>query len=612
MLLFLLSEKNSKLLTVQFFHHGELKKEPYPHYEGGETSVYDHIDCSALLLAHLRIMCDATSGNKGGGTKFFCINEGVEEGDFHEVITDTKLQELYRDALAGDRLLILYDYPVNDVVDETTGEDAESESDSDSSDGDWDEKDSEYDQEESENDYDFAADDNGGVEGPKKHEASTLSAGAKKLSNSSVGAKKVQPTSLSKAYKYDEGNYDDNSGSELEPDSEEDLQSIQGSDPEDVDMPMLFHPKDMDKPPLRCGLTFSSQAECKEAIRHWNIRRGKRWRFKKDDKHRIKVICPEKYKKDHKSKTLKQCDWMIYVSIYNESPIVTTLVTRHKCKFRQRNKSVTSVIAGRICSQLVKDNQIITTIDYKRLAKEKYKSILTKSQAYRARRKSMRIVYGNVEDQPPGRPKSTKRKKSVSERIIEVDGKQKRSHNQRRRPFIDPPEGIVDLGSNVDDLFDAVNLGANTDVSSPGKRKLGDPDESNCERLVFMKAMLRRKKGHQSGSLLGGIHKAKPEALRRSPRKTQAASSSQPIQIPENVKIEKEKGQGRQQSLSQPIKILKNVQIKKDIKKGKQKTDNKEQQDAEPDVMFLDDPVHQVKQLQGEATSYGVCSMAEG
>ncbi|CAI9095867.1 OLC1v1031896C1 [Oldenlandia corymbosa var. corymbosa] len=394
-------EKNSKLLTVQFFLYGELKKESYPHYEGG-------------------------------GTKFFCINEGIEEGDLHEVATDIKLQELCRDALAGDRLLVLYDYPVNDVVDDTTGEDAESKSDSDSSDGDYDEKDSEYDQEESKNDYDFAADDSGGVEGTEKHKASTSSTGAKKLSNSSVGAKKLSNSSVG-----------------------------------------------------------------------------------------AKKVQPTLLNKTYK---------------------------------------------------------------------------------------------------PPERPKSTKRKKSVAERIIEVDGKQKLSkvgqtmscsickisghsrrkcpsrtgsqgtqnepavmpttgqggskygscgltgHNHRKYPFIDPPERVVDLGSNADDCFDVVNLGVNIDVSSPGKRKLGDPDESNYEEAGL----------HESH-----VAKVKPEALRRSPRKTQAAS------------------------LSQPIKIPKNVQMKKDMKKGKQKTktDEKEQQDAEPDVMFLEDPVHQVKELRGRTIS---------
>ncbi|CAI9099680.1 OLC1v1036537C1 [Oldenlandia corymbosa var. corymbosa] len=508
--------------TLKKLEISELKKEPYPHSEGGEMSVYDHVDCSALLLAHLRI-----------------INEGVKEGDLHKVTTDTKLQELCSDALAGDRLLILYDYPVNDVVDDTTGEDAESESDSDSSDRDWDEKDSEYDQEESENDYDLVADDSGGVEGPKNHKASTSSAGAKKLYNSSVGAKKVQPTSLTKAYKYDEGNYNDNSGSELEPDSEEDLQSVQGSDGEDVDKPMLFHPEDMEKPPLRAGLTFSSRAECKEAIRRYNIRRGRRWRFKKDDKRRIKAICPEKYKKNHKSKTLKQCDWIIYVSMCSGSPVVTTFVTWHKCKFRQRNKSVTSAITGRICSQLVKDNQTITTRDYKRLAKEKYKFILTKTQAYRARRKSMRIVYGNVEDQYDklrdycGEIMKSNHGSTVARvadpmfvdeitRESVLQGQPHKGHkmNQLRclpQVSMDPNvaivdsqvttrgsalslthQGVVDLGSNVDDFFDAVNLGANNDVSSPGKRKLGDPNESNYEEASLHESHIAEMRSNEA------------------------------------------------------------------------------------------------------------------
>ncbi|CAI9094545.1 OLC1v1030305C1 [Oldenlandia corymbosa var. corymbosa] len=35
-------------------------------------------------------------------------------------------------------------------------------------------------------------------------------------------------------------------------------------------------------------------------------------------------------------------------------------------------------------------------------------------------------------------------------------------HNQRKCPFIDPIEGVVDLGSNEDDLSDVVQLNVKT------------------------------------------------------------------------------------------------------------------------------------------------------
>ncbi|CAI9095491.1 OLC1v1031455C1 [Oldenlandia corymbosa var. corymbosa] len=249
-----------------------------------------------------------------------------------------------RDALAGDRLLILYDYPVDDVVDDTAGEDAASESDSDSSDGDWDEKNSEYDQEESENDYEYTVDDSGGVE--------------------RVGQKDT------------------------------------------------------------CAL----------------------------------------------------------------------------CKITGRRK-----FPSRTASQ-------------------------------------------GTQSEPTDRP-------STSEVGNKCGSCGVTDHNQRKCPFIEPAEGVVDLGSNADDLFDTVNLTANT-VSSI--RKLVDPDESNCEET--------------------GLHE------------NIVAISLRPMDCVSYCDLS---------SLSHPIKFSKNVQMKKEITKGKQQGPENE----ELDFMFLDDPVFQVKQLRGRTIS---------
>ncbi|CAI9115551.1 OLC1v1016475C1, partial [Oldenlandia corymbosa var. corymbosa] len=226
-------------------------KVPYPHYVGGEVSVYDHVDANGLVLSQLRTMCEYASGNNGG-TKFYSIYER-DDADLEEVITEAKVQQLVRDALAGDRLLILYDYPIETVADDTTADDVVSESDTDSSDGDWDERDTEYEEGESGNEYDDDNDLGGGEQGGAIDKPSSL-----------VVAGKQKPLIN---YKYDEGNYDKDSGSEVESDSEEDLESLQSSDEDVAEKPLVFHPQVMEKPPLQCGLTFSSGQECKEAIR---------------------------------------------------------------------------------------------------------------------------------------------------------------------------------------------------------------------------------------------------------------------------------------------------------------------------------------------------------
>ncbi|CAI9099907.1 OLC1v1036799C1 [Oldenlandia corymbosa var. corymbosa] len=135
-------------------------------------------------------MCDSASGNQGE-TKFYSIHEG-DDGDFEEVTTDSKVEDLCRDVLAGGRLLVI--------------------------DGDWEERDSEYDQDESQNEYDDVADGNDGKAEVVNHEASTSVAGATKLSKSVTRA-------------------------------------------EDKDKGLVFHPEDMNNPPLKCGLTFSSREE---------------------------------------------------------------------------------------------------------------------------------------------------------------------------------------------------------------------------------------------------------------------------------------------------------------------------------------------------------------
>ncbi|CAI9099043.1 OLC1v1035804C1 [Oldenlandia corymbosa var. corymbosa] len=398
-----------------------------------------------------------------------------------------------------------------------------SESDIDSSDGDWDERDSEYEEGESKNEYDDDDDLGGGEQG-----------GATDKPSSSVAVGKQKPLIN---YKYDEGNYDEDSGFEVEPDSEEDLESIQSSDEDVVEKPLVFYPKDMEKPPLQYGLTFSSRKECKEAIRRWNIRRGRRWRFKKNDKWRIKVVCQMAYIiKDGKKK--KICDWEIFVSMCSGSPVVTTFVPRHKCKFRHKNKSVTSTIA--VAWSVDKDPMDFVDPCY---------SVLAYQTCYQPTIKPMRgeLEWEKAPGKPllaplygrgPGRPKRNKRKKTLAERIIEKDRKQKLSrsgqkitcsscqilghnkrtcpsrkasqgtqndqveiqnqsietldkcgscgilgHNEITCPFIEPVDGVVDLASNFDDLSNVVQLDVDvlSQHNSLVKRKVIVPDEGKIQ-----------------------------------------------------------------------------------------------------------------------------------
>ncbi|CAI9108910.1 OLC1v1008616C1 [Oldenlandia corymbosa var. corymbosa] len=446
-------------------------KEPYP-YVGGETSVFDYIDSDGLLLYDLR------------------------------------------DAEASDRLLILYDYPINAIADNTTGKDGGSESDTDSIDGDWDERDSEYDQDDSENEYEeHGSTGNGDEQGSDGNGGEQDSGGAKQKASTSAGRKRKVQSKPLKNYKYDEKNYDYNSCSEVKPDSKEDLKSLNGSDEEDVEKPLVFHPKDMQKPPLQCGLTFSSRAECKEAIRHWNIRRGRRWRFKKNDKWRIKAVC----------RTGKDiCDWEIFVSNCTGCPVVTTFVPRHKCKFRHKNKSVTSGLAGR------------------------------------------------------GPATSEMQNRCGSCGIT--------GHNRRTCRFIDPEEGVVDLGSNEDDLSDVgiynikmfiCGVKRKLTISDESNKQSVDLDENIIAEIKAIEAEAKRKidqlKKKTKTNHHTDVHASKQnvtkQALRRSPRK---------IVKPESKHASEHKNKGIMQAKG----VKKATKTKK---RGNQKKDSSFQLIDEPD-----------------------------
>ena len=94
---------------------------------------------------------------------------------------------------------------------------------------------------------------------------------------------------------------DDNSDVDAAPNSATDIGSDTGSDEDKSLRPPVFDPKDENNPKIKLRQIFSSFKELKEAIRTWNIRRGRSFKFIKSDNIRVRAICPK-----------DGCDWCIY------------------------------------------------------------------------------------------------------------------------------------------------------------------------------------------------------------------------------------------------------------------------------------------------------------
>ncbi|CAI9115552.1 OLC1v1016476C1 [Oldenlandia corymbosa var. corymbosa] len=233
--------------------------------------------------------------------------------------------------------------------------------------------------------------------------------------------------------------------------------------------------------------------------------------------------------KDGKKK--KICDWEIFVSMCSGSPVVTTFVHRHKCKFRHKNKSVTSTIAGhnkRTCP-------------------------------------SRKASQGTQNDQAEIQNQSIETSdKCGSYGIL--------GHNEITCPFIELVDGVVDLASNFDDLSNVVQLDVDVKrkviVPDEGKTQSDDLNEDIVAEIKAIEAeaaikieQLTKKQKVQFG-IDAGAEQVPLPALRKSPRKKlkdlSVKGRKSNVQI---IGASTSTSKGKQKSMSQPIKILKNAHL---------------------------------------------------
>nr|XP_027103297.1 uncharacterized protein LOC113724609 [Coffea arabica] len=139
---------------------------------------------------------------------------------------------------------------------------------------------------------------------------------------------------------------DDNSDVDAAPDSDSDIGSDRGSDEEKSLRPLVFDPKDENNPKIKLRQIFSFFKELKEAIRTWNIRRERSFKFIKSDNIRVRAICPK-----------DGCDWCIYARrMKGDGRLeVRTFQKKHKYGFSYHNKSVKFGWVGRRAKKIAEN-----------------------------------------------------------------------------------------------------------------------------------------------------------------------------------------------------------------------------------------------------------------
>ena len=104
--------------------------------------------------------------------------------------------------------------------------------------------------------------------------------------------------------------YDSESGDDEGVGSEDELDLVDENEGGGHSNAVVYHPKHHGvDPSLQVGMIFSWPKEFKAAVRAWNVKRGRTYRFVKNDKSRVKVVC--RYAAD--VETL--CQWCIYAAI---------------------------------------------------------------------------------------------------------------------------------------------------------------------------------------------------------------------------------------------------------------------------------------------------------
>ncbi|RYR24996.1 hypothetical protein Ahy_B02g058621 [Arachis hypogaea] len=116
-------------------------------------------------------------------------------------------------------------------------------------------------------------------------------------------------------------------------------------------------------------MKFNTKWEFKEAVREFTIQEGRRMRFRKNDRKRVRTVCK-----------VKDCKWVVYASRDHEDSCwqVKTFFNNHTCPREDRNRAanrnwVAGIPCVHACAALARVNKRPEDFYHKFITMESYK-----------------------------------------------------------------------------------------------------------------------------------------------------------------------------------------------------------------------------------------------
>ncbi|XP_059461906.1 uncharacterized protein LOC132190900 [Corylus avellana] len=151
-----------------------------------------------------------------------------------------------------------------------------------------------------------------------------------------------------------------------------------------------FHRMDVVNPVLHLKMTFPDIQTFREAVKEYNLLRGKEVGFKKNERRKSIVVC-----KDDK------CEYRVYAKQVRDEQTfqIRSMQPKHVCGRQYKNSNVNSTwIANKLIEKFqIQPNMPLNVKQHE--VKEKWKVDVTPSMMYRARVKACQKIYGKLEDQ---------------------------------------------------------------------------------------------------------------------------------------------------------------------------------------------------------------------
>ncbi|KAK2978352.1 hypothetical protein RJ640_016454 [Escallonia rubra] len=158
-----------------------------------------------------------------------------------------------------------------------------------------------------------------------------------------------------------------------------------------VRYPQFRPEKDMKNPEFALGMTFSSREVLKDAIKEYAILNRKEIEFVKNDKCRVRAICIGSV----------QCQWCILGSIMQGTTTwqVKTYFKEHDCPSVYYHRRATSKWLSKTYMDRIRSNPGLPMPALRDAAREEFTLGISKTQAYKAKRKAIDQINGSHREQ---------------------------------------------------------------------------------------------------------------------------------------------------------------------------------------------------------------------